>query len=182
MSFANLCLKSGNPTVDLFLSRISHQVAQYVAWKPLQRNRGRNVNSLDTGSLLRISLILHDPPCTKQNTPRPRTHMTLITSCWQTQLWYPHGNANKETNSNTKFSHTFSRSKKESPSISVEQSLILVVWQISVRDYLSREFLRKQPSLLPSQEGKVLWEISNRPGRSGLAGVTHGKLIHYDAL
>ena len=111
MSFANLCLKSGTPTVDLFPSRMSHQVAQYVAWKPLQRSRGRNVNSLDTGSLLRISLILYDPPCTKQNTPRPRTHITLITPCWQTQLWYPHGNANKETNSNTKFSHTFSRSK-----------------------------------------------------------------------
>ena len=89
MSFANLCLKSGTPTVDLFPSRMSHQVAQYVAWKPLQRSRGRNVNSLDTGSLLRISLILYDHPCTKQNTPRSRTHTTLITPCWQTQLWYP---------------------------------------------------------------------------------------------
>ena len=33
---------------------------------------------------------------------------------------------------------------------------------------LSRKFLRKQYSLLPSQEGKVPWEIVNRPGRSGL--------------
>ena len=36
--------------------------------------------------------------------------------------------------------------------------------------------------LSPSQEGKVLWEITNQPGRSGLASLTHGKLIHFDAL
>ena len=53
---------------------------------------------------------------------------------------------------------------------------MLVTWQVSGRDYFSREFLRKQPSLSPSQEGKVLWEITNRPGGSALAGgVTHGK-------
>ena len=32
--FHNLCLKLGTPTVDLFASRVSNQVAQYVAWKP----------------------------------------------------------------------------------------------------------------------------------------------------
>ena len=30
----NLCLKLGTETVDLFTSGVSHQVAQYVAWKP----------------------------------------------------------------------------------------------------------------------------------------------------
>ena len=57
-----------------------------------------------------------------------------------------------------------------------------MAWQVSERDYLSREFLRKQPSLFPNQEGKVLWEIMNRPAKSGLGCVTHGKLIHFDAL
>ena len=32
--FRNLCLKLGTPTVDLFASRVSHQVAYYVVWKP----------------------------------------------------------------------------------------------------------------------------------------------------
>ena len=62
--------------------------------------------------------------------------------------------------------------KGNSHPLVLNKTLISVAWQVSGRDYLSREFLRKQPSLLPSKEGKVLWEITNRPGRSGLAGVT----------
>ena len=32
--FHNLYLKLGTPTVDLFASRVSHQVVEYVTWKP----------------------------------------------------------------------------------------------------------------------------------------------------
>ena len=62
------------------------------------------------------------------------------------------------------------------------KTLILVEWQVSGRDYLSRKIQMKQLSLSPSQEGKALWEITKWPGKSGLGGVTHGKLIHFDAL
>ena len=32
-AFCNLCLKLGTPTTDLTALGVSHQVAQYVAWK-----------------------------------------------------------------------------------------------------------------------------------------------------
>lgn len=64
----------------------------------------------------------------------------------------------------------------------LNKNLTLMAGPVSVRDYLSRESLRKRHSLLPSQEDKVIWEITTRPGRSGLAGVTDGKLIHFDVL
>ena len=32
--FRNHCLKLGTPTVDLVAAKVSHQVAQYVVWKP----------------------------------------------------------------------------------------------------------------------------------------------------
>ena len=61
---------------------------------------------------------------------------------------------------------------KENPHpLVLNKTLISVAWQVSGMDYLSnlsREFLRKQHSLLSSQEGKVPWEIVNRPGKSGL--------------
>ena len=49
--------------------------------------------------------------------------------------------------------------------------------EISWGDYLAWEVLRKQSSLSPSQEGKVFWELTNRSGRSDLAGMTHGSSI-----
>ena len=52
----------------------------------------------------------------------------------------------------------------------LNKTLVLVAWQVSGTNYLSNEFLRKQSSLLPRQEGKVLREITNRLGRSGMTG------------
>ena len=36
-----------------------------------------------------------------------------------------------------------------------------------------------QPSLYPSQEDRFLLQVTNRPGKSGLAGVLGKKLIHF---
>ena len=65
----------------------------------------------------------------------------------------------KETNSNTSFNHTFSRSKREHHPLVLNKTLMLVAWQVSWRYYLSRYFLRKQPSLFLSQEVKGLVNI-----------------------
>ena len=92
--------------------------------RSLQHSYGHHVNSLDTGSLLRISSILSGLPCTKKNTTRPSTHSNIDNSLLANTVVSSTsvGNANKETNYNTKFNLTFSRSKRESPSISVEQN------------------------------------------------------------
>ena len=149
----------------------------------LQYSDGRNANSLDTGSLLRISPILSDPSCTKQNTTRPSTHSHVDNTFLVNVIVVSTsvGNTNKETNSNTSFNHTFSRSKREHHPLVLNKTLMLVAWQVSWRCYLSRYFLRKQPSLFLSQEVKGLVNIVHWPRRSGLASVTHGKFIDYDA-
>ena len=129
--------------------------------RSLQHSDGRNANSLDTGSLLRISPILSDPSCTKQNTTRPSTHShvdnTFLVNIIVVSTSV--GNTNKETNSNTSFNHTFSRSKREHHPLVLNKTLMLVAWQVSWRYYLSRYFLRKQPSLFLSQEVKGLVNI-----------------------
>ena len=120
--FPNLCQKLGTPTVDLFASRVSDQVAQYAAWKLDPYSI-----AMDPISLLHISPILSDPPCAKQNTTRPITHSNIGNILLANRVVVPAsvGNANKDTNSNNKFNHTFSRSKGESPSISVDQNFYI---------------------------------------------------------
>ena len=109
--------------------------------------------------------------------------VTLITPCWQTQLWYPQvlGILIRRPILIPSSTTLLLDPKWNPHSLVLNKTLTLVTWQVSGKDYLSREFLRNQ-SLLSSQEGKVLWEITNPPGRNGLAGVNHGKLIHFDPL
>ena len=184
--FHNLCLKLGTPTVDLFASRVSHQVAQYVAWK-------LDLYSIATDTMsipwTQGHCYAFRPFClvcrVLRKIQQDQVHtVTLITPCWQTQSWYSQvlGMLIRRPILIPSLTTLLIDLKRNPHTLVLNKTLILVEWQVSGWDYFPREFLRKQPSLFPSQEGKVVWEITNRPGRSGLAGVTHGELIHFDAL
>ena len=149
--------------------------------KSLQHSNGRNGNSWDTGSLLRISPILSDRSYTKQNTTRPSAHSNNDNN---TLLSYPQvlGMLIRRPVLIPSSTTLLVDPKGNPHPLVLNKALMLVAWQVSRKNCLSSEFLTKQISLSPSQEGKVLWEITNRPGRSGLAGVTHGKLTHFNAL
>ena len=80
--------------------------------RSLQHSYGCNVISLDTRSMLSISPILSNPPCTKQNTARSNTHCNIdkTLSANKDVVSTSVENANKETNFNIKLDQTFSRS------------------------------------------------------------------------
>ena len=123
--------------------------------------------------------------CVLRKIQQDQVHtVTLITPCWQTQSWYSQvlGMLIRRPILIPSLTTLLVDLEGNPHPLVLNKTLILVEWQVSGWDYLPREFLRKQPSLLPSQEGKVVWEITNRPGRSGLAGVTHGELNYFDAL
>ena len=88
--------------------------------RSLQHSHRRNANSMGIG-IFRIS---SDPSCTKQNPTRPSTHRNIdntllfYTSVVSTSVGMLTGRIG-----NTKFNHMLSRSKGESPFISVEQVL-----------------------------------------------------------
>ena len=46
---------------------------------------------------------------------------------------------------------------------------------------MRNEFLSRQPISYPTQGDKV-YRVTSGPGRSGLAGVIEGRLIHFDVL
>ena len=105
-------------------------------------------------------------PWTQDHCPHSNIDNTLLENI--AVVFTSVGNANKESNSNTKFNKTFNRSKRE--------------WKVSGKNSLSWELLRRQYNLLPRQEGETFWEITNRFGRRGMAGIDHGNLVHFDAL
>ena len=177
--FRNLCLKLGTPTVGFFASWVSYQVAQYVAWKPDPCSIAKGVLSIPwtQGHCYAFPLFCLIPRVLSK-TQQDQVHtITLITPCWETQFCYPQVLGMLITRQIVIRSSTtlLVGPKENSYPLVLNKTLILVTWQVSGKDYLSREFPRKQPSLLPSQEGKVLWEMTNWPGKSGLASVTHGK-------
>ena len=124
------------------------------------------------------------PPCAKQSATAPTTHCntdnTLLTNTGVVSASV--GNAIRRPILIPSSTILLVNPKGNPHPLVLNKIIILIVWQFPGRDYLSRKFLRKQPSLFLSQEGKELYEITNRPEKSGLTGVTHGKLIHFDAL
>ena len=51
------------------------------------------------------------------------------------------------------------------------RKLMLAAWEVTGNLLRWKEFQVTQPNLYPSQEDRVLLQVTNRPGISGLAGV-----------
>ena len=157
---------------------MSHEIVQYVAWKPDPYNTA-------TDAMLILWTQGHCyifPPFCLIPRVISKIHQDQVhTITLITPLWYPQvlGMLTRRQILISTSIRLLVDPKRNSHPLALKKTLMLVAWQASGRDYLSREFLTKQPSLSPSQEGKLLCEITNWPERSGLAGVTHGK---FDAL
>ena len=59
------------------------------------------------------------------------------------------------------------------------RKLMLAAWKVTGSPLRWNEFQAMQPSLYPNQEDRVLLQVTNQPGVSGLASVFGKKLIHF---
>ena len=81
----------GKSLIDLFASRVPHQLSIYVAWRKDSYSAARNTFSITWNkefyyafpSFYLITQVLNQ--IKKDKTKK----IILITSCWQTLLWYP---------------------------------------------------------------------------------------------
>ena len=62
------------------------------------------------------------------------------------------------------------------------RSLRLAAWKITGKPWKSKEFQAVQPNLSPCPGDQVQLQVTNRPGKSGLAGVVDNKLIQFVRL
>ena len=59
------------------------------------------------------------------------------------------------------------------------RKLMLAAWKVTENPLRWKEFHAMQPNLYPSQEERVLSQVTNRPGISGLASELGKKLVHF---
>ena len=132
-----------------------------------------------------LSVLWSQKDCTLSKHWREQVHsMILITPSLQIQLWHPKvlsilvARPLPITNSPKLLVDLSGR-----PHFSVlNNNVIKVAWSVSGNKYLTEEFLKKQPNFLTGQEEQKPWRITNRPGRSCLAGIINGKLIYLNVL
>ena len=107
--------------------------------------------------------------------------MIIITPTWQTQPWYP---LLLEMTMQcpvllTPLPDLLLDPQGNKHPLVQNRKLMLAVWKVTGNPLRWMEFQAMQPSLYPSQEDRVLLQVTNRPGISGLAGVLGKKLIHF---
>ena len=135
------------------------------------------LNNLEQGVLLSIPSFLPNNTVLNKIEKDKTKKLVSITPCWQTQLWYP-----QILNMLIRKLVILPLSEKLLTRFVTNQTLTLVAWMASGDICLRKEFLSRQPILSPTQGDRVQYQITSRPGRSGLAGVIGGRLIHFDVL
>ena len=89
--FKRICERFGMPTIDLFASRLNHQVSVYAAWQP---DPGAVIIDCFSVAWQRFDLIYAFPPFsivgrTLQKIRRECTQAIIVIPHWPSQPWFP---------------------------------------------------------------------------------------------
>ena len=165
--------------VDLFASRLTHQLPQYASWRPDPTAIATDAFTLDWTAFRAFA----NPPWNLvgrvlQQVRQQRAHLVLIAPVWPGQVWYPML-LEMLIQEPMLITSTTNPIQPTHPVNHPEISPQLAVWTMSGQNTPPRNFLEKlQNSSLPHG-------VRNRPRRTipcstnGLAGATKGVLIPF---
>ena len=141
--FQQVCQRRRMPKVDLFASRLSHQLLKYFAWKPDPFSQGTDALQQIWGNqlfyaFLPFFLILQTSKKVSYDLTKK---MLLVTPTWQSQIWYPLLLEMSIVRQLLLPRNTSLKNPQEEvhPLIA-HRKLQLAVWTILGKDYLRREF------------------------------------------
>ena len=176
----------GQPTLDLFESRLCPQLPRYIAWKP---DPSRIVTDAflhpwdrEYGfGFLRFSLRSR---FLRKILEEKIDHLIIVTPTWQMVCTTSKNvcAATISSASDKKYVNKSTGEKSSSSTLVETSSLRLAVWKVSGKVCKWKEFQAMLPSLSQIQGEKAQQLITNRPGVSGLAGVMKDKLILFRHL
>ena len=89
--FQKVCQIRGFPEIDLFASRLSHQIPTYVAWKPDPHSHATDAFQQNWSHKLLYAFpqFCMIPKVLNKTLKEKVPKLILITPAWTTQVWYP---------------------------------------------------------------------------------------------
>ena len=138
------------PKVDLFASRLYHQLPHYFTWKPNLFSQGTKMPTTDLVQSIHlcVSLFCFVLQILKKVSSKQTEKMLLVTSTWQSQILYPLSTRNIYSLSTaTSKEHKLENPTRASSSSNCKQKMRLKVWTISEKEYLTRVFQKQLPNL-----------------------------------
>ena len=184
--FQQILLKRHGLEVDLFASRINHQLTAFVSWRPEPGAMACDAFNLTwglmKGYLFPPFCLIHR--CIKK-IQQDQAECILITPVWKSRPWYP-----------VILSLLVDRllllpkdskllqlpgTDKVHPLCS-QKNFRLAAWPLSGKKYQNRGFLRKCQRYCRPHRDKKLPVSMKVPGRHGVAGVIRDKLILFNTF
>jgi hypothetical protein len=184
--FQAICQRLGNPGVDLFASRVSHQVARYFSWKA---DPGCLAVDAFRQDWSRLRPYAFPPFCLisrvlGQVERQAVEEMIIVTPLWPSQPWYPIllSMALRPPLLLPNRKNLLTNPKGECHPLRLNSSLNLVAWLVSGRSSKVRDCRPGLTSSFSAPVGRGLQEITSQPGNSGYCGVVEGVWIPLHAL
>ena len=174
------------PEIDLFASRISHQVKNYFSWKADPDCLAVDAFRQDWS----IQFPYAFPPfclitrVLRQMDAQDVQKMILITPLWPSQPWYPLAMSMSIQNPILlpSFPDLLQSPSKSIHPLLQDCSLKLVAWLVSGTGWRSQEYRDRLQRSSCHLAGRAQHRLTSQPGRGGVCGVIDGVWIPLDVL
>ena len=170
-TFMKLCQLRGTAEVDLFASRVSHQLPYYTSWKTDPFSPGRDAFQISWAH----KFVYAFPPFALigrvlQKVNQNQCLMFIITPAWPGQPWFP-GFLKMSVKNPLLLPALKDLLKDPAGKLNppfIQNSLRLVAWTISGRTYLQKEYQKGLPTLSQTTGKHLQLSITSQLGRSGV--------------
>ena len=168
--------------VDMFASRLCHQIPKYINWQPDSHTWMVNAFQINWTHLKAYAF----PPFTLTGrvlakAMRGKCTLIIITPAWPSQPWYTQllRMSIQDSIFISPFPNILTDPNQNQHPLCQNQTLTLAVWKVSGNSILQKACQTKQLTWLKVAEDQAHCIITKRGGDSGVAGVFQEKLIPF---
>ena len=171
--------------MDLFASRVSNQLKNYMSWKPDPLSSATDAFTQNWGNLFPYAF----PPFsligrTLKKVKKHKISMIIVTPIWVTQPWYPLllEMAIQDPLLLPNHKGLLVNPRREHHPLLMNGTMKLAAWLISENRGEQGRYQQQLPLLSRMPDQLALGKITSRPGESFVAGVVANRLIQFHAI